>query len=113
MTTATLYIGGQCRTAAVGGTFAATNPANREEIAQVSDGGAAVSIGPLIDSEALAKMERQVGDALRKGATLLAGGSRLVESGLDAGHFFAPTVLADVTPAMEIYREETFGPIAP
>jgi succinate-semialdehyde dehydrogenase / glutarate-semialdehyde dehydrogenase len=74
---------------------------------------AAVSIGPLIDSEAMAKMERQVADAVAKGARSLTGGARLTGDGLDGGHFFAATVLADVTPEMTIYREETFGPLAP
>jgi succinate-semialdehyde dehydrogenase/glutarate-semialdehyde dehydrogenase len=72
-----------------------------------------VTVGPLIDAEALAKMERQVSDAVGKGAKLLTGGERLTADGLDAGCFFAPTLLADVTPDMQIYREETFGPIAP
>ena len=71
------------------------------------------SIGPLIDDQALAKMERQVADATAKGATVLAGGHRLTEGDLSKGRFFAPTVLTDVTPDMDIYTEETFGPIAP
>lgn len=73
---------------------------------------ASVSIGPLIDEGALAKMEEHVGDAVAKGATLVAGGERLTGPGYDDGLFFAPTVLRDVTPDMIIYREETFGPIA-
>jgi succinate-semialdehyde dehydrogenase/glutarate-semialdehyde dehydrogenase len=72
----------------------------------------AVGIGPLIDADALAKMERHVADARAKGARVLTGGSRLSGAGLDDGYFYAPTVLADVTPDMAIYREETFGPIA-
>jgi succinate-semialdehyde dehydrogenase/glutarate-semialdehyde dehydrogenase len=72
-----------------------------------------VSIGPLIDERALAKMERQVGDARSKGARVLAGGSRLVDDGLDLGIFYAPTVLAGVTTDMDVFSEETFGPIAP
>jgi succinate-semialdehyde dehydrogenase/glutarate-semialdehyde dehydrogenase len=71
------------------------------------------SIGPLIDDQALAKMERQVADATAKGATVLAGGRRLTEGDLAKGRFYAPTVLTGVTPAMDIYTEETFGPIAP
>ncbi len=70
-------------------------------------------IGPLIDEAALAKMSRQVEDAVSKGAHLALGGQRLTEGGLERGHFFAPTVLTGVTPEMLIYREETFGPIAP
>ncbi len=72
-----------------------------------------VTVGPLIDEHAMAKMERQVADALGKGARLVTGGERLTDDGLDAGYFYAPTLLADVTPDMQIYREETFGPIAP
>jgi len=72
-----------------------------------------IAIGPLIDEGALAKMDEHVTDAVRKGATLVLGGERLTGAQYDAGTFFAPTVLTDVTPEMLIYREETFGPIAP
>jgi succinate-semialdehyde dehydrogenase/glutarate-semialdehyde dehydrogenase len=72
-----------------------------------------ISIGPLIDDAALAKMERQVADATAKGATLHAGGHRLTGHGLERGRFYAPTILTGVTTAMDIYHEETFGPIAP
>ncbi len=72
-----------------------------------------VTVGPLIDAAALAKMERQVADARTKGATVELGGERIVADGMDAGCFFAPTLLTGVTPDMEIYREETFGPVAP
>ena len=76
----------------------------------VQDG---VTIGPLIDEGALAKMDEHVADAVGKGAGLVLGGERLTGEPYDAGTFFAPTVLTDVTPQMLIYREETFGPIAP
>lgn len=72
-----------------------------------------VQIGPLVDENALDKMARQVEDAVAKGAEIVCGGRRLNEGGLDRGFFFAPTVLTGVTPEMTIYREETFGPIAP
>ncbi|HUZ09453.1 MAG TPA: NAD-dependent succinate-semialdehyde dehydrogenase [Acidimicrobiales bacterium] len=72
-----------------------------------------VTVGPLIDEAALGKMQRQVADARSKGAAVELGGERLVDDGLDAGYFFSPTLLTGVTPEMEIYREETFGPIAP
>lgn len=72
-----------------------------------------VSIGPLVDEPSIAKVQRQVNDATSKGARVLTGGTRLQADGLDKGHFFAPTVLADVTPEMDIYAEETFGPVAP
>jgi succinate-semialdehyde dehydrogenase/glutarate-semialdehyde dehydrogenase len=72
-----------------------------------------VTVGPLIDAAALEKMEAQVADALGKGARLITGGRRLTGGGLAAGCFYAPTLLADVTDEMRIYREETFGPLAP
>ena len=70
---------------------------------------AGVTQGPLIDTAALAKVESQVADALRQGARVLAGGGRHPLGGT----FYQPTVLADVTPAMSIAREEKFGPVAP
>ena len=72
-----------------------------------------VNIGPLVNEAAVHKVEEQVADALDKGAKLGCGGHRLIEDGLDKGHFYAPTVLLNVTPEMTIYREETFGPVAP
>ena len=74
--------------------------------AGVEDG---VAQGPLIDDSALAKVEAHVADALAKGARVLCGGARHARG----GNFFQPTVLADVTPEMEVAREETFGPVAP
>ncbi len=65
--------------------------------------------GPLIDDAALLKVEAHVADALGLGARILCGGSRHDQG----GNFFQPTVLADVTPAMRVAREETFGPVAP
>jgi len=72
-----------------------------------------VNIGPLVDSAAMEKVDRQVSDALNLGATLVCGGRRLMDGGLDRGYFYAPTVLTEVSPEMLIYREETFGPVAP
>ncbi len=71
-----------------------------------------VTIGPLVNEAAVAKVENQVKDAVAKGAEVLCGGARLTEGDLGQGHFFAPTVLTNVTPDMLIYREETFGPVA-
>jgi len=71
-----------------------------------------VSIGPLINLEAVDRMERQVSDAVGKGARVEVGGERLRGEKFDGGFFFAPTLLTGVTPDMDIYREETFGPIA-
>lgn len=65
--------------------------------------------GPLIDISAVEKVEEHVADALEKGARLVMGGARHSLGGT----FYEPTVLADVTPAMLVSREETFGPLAP
>jgi len=71
-----------------------------------------VAVGPLIDENAVRKVDRQVRDAVSKGAQLLCGGQRITGNGLDAGTFYAPTVLSNVATDMLIYREETFGPVA-
>ncbi len=72
-----------------------------------------IGVGPLVNEAAVAKVEAQVEDARSKGAGVPVGGGRLVEGPLGAGHFFAPTVLTGVQDGMTIYREETFGPVAP
>nr|MCH9669854.1 aldehyde dehydrogenase family protein [Gammaproteobacteria bacterium] len=72
-----------------------------------------VTIGPLVNDAAIAKVERQVNDAVSHGAEVVCGGSRLNQGGLERGFFFAPTVLSGVNDQMQIYREETFGPVAP
>ena len=77
---------------------------------KVGDGTeSGVAQGPLINAAGLSKVEAHVADALSKGARVLCGGARH-ERG---GNFFQPTVLADVTTAMQVAREETFGPVAP
>jgi succinate-semialdehyde dehydrogenase / glutarate-semialdehyde dehydrogenase len=67
-----------------------------------------VNVGPLIDEPALAKVEQHVADAVDGGARLVTGGERH-----ELGHtFFQPTILTDVTAAMAMSSEETFGPVA-
>jgi succinate-semialdehyde dehydrogenase/glutarate-semialdehyde dehydrogenase len=70
----------------------------------------ATVIGPLIDAQARAKVERHVADALAGGAALLTGGPYAEGR---AGNFWTPTVLANVSAEMLVAREETFGPVAP
>ena len=65
--------------------------------------------GPLIDDRAVEKVESHIADAVSKGATVLLGGTRHVRG----GRFFEPTILTGVTAAMDVAREETFGPVAP
>ena len=68
-----------------------------------------VTQGPLIEDKAVEKVEQHIEDALSKGARVLVGGKRH-----PLGHtFFEPTILLDVTPAMRLSNEETFGPVAP
>ncbi|WP_172150384.1 MULTISPECIES: NADP-dependent succinate-semialdehyde dehydrogenase [Pseudomonas] len=66
-----------------------------------------ITTGPLINAEAVAKVQRHLADALAKGATLVTGGNRL------GGNFFEPTIVSGVTAEMAVAREETFGPLAP
>jgi succinate-semialdehyde dehydrogenase / glutarate-semialdehyde dehydrogenase len=68
-----------------------------------------VEVGPLIDSEQLEKVAELVQDAVAKGARVLCGGER-VEG---PGHFYQPTVLADVPAGARLLEEEIFGPVAP
>jgi succinate-semialdehyde dehydrogenase/glutarate-semialdehyde dehydrogenase len=70
---------------------------------------AGVTQGPLIDAAALAKVEEHIADATAHGAQVIAGGKRHALRGT----FFEPTVLTGVTSAMKVFREETFGPVAP
>lgn len=66
-------------------------------------------IGPLIDHKAVGKAQEHVDDVVAKGGRVVVGGG-LHELG---GNFFKPTILADATPDMKIFREETFSPVAP
>jgi succinate-semialdehyde dehydrogenase/glutarate-semialdehyde dehydrogenase len=68
---------------------------------------AGVNQGPMIDDQALAKIERHVADALAKGAKVVTGGRR------QGARFYEPTVLSGATSEMLCAREETFGPVAP
>jgi succinate-semialdehyde dehydrogenase/glutarate-semialdehyde dehydrogenase len=77
---------------------------------KVGDGAeAGTDIGPLIEEAAVEKVERHIADATAKGADIVCGGAR---SAL-GGTFFEPTLLTGVTAAMDVAREETFGPLAP
>ncbi|MBV8523155.1 MAG: NADP-dependent succinate-semialdehyde dehydrogenase [Acetobacteraceae bacterium] len=68
-----------------------------------------VTQGPLINPDAVRKVEEHIGDALEKGARVITGGKRHALG----GNFFEPTVLADVPHEAAIFRDETFGPVAP
>ena len=66
--------------------------------------------GPVIHQGSMEKIRKQLKDALNKGAKLLLGGEKRPDLG---DNFHELTVLGDVTPEMEIFNEETFGPLAP
>lgn len=66
-----------------------------------------VTIGPLVDDAAVAKVSELVEDALAGGATLHTGGGAID----GPGHFFQPTVLGSVTPAAKMWQSEIFGPV--
>ena len=68
-----------------------------------------VTQGPLINADAVAKVEEHLADAKARGAKVAIGGARHALGGT----FYQPTVLTGVTPDMQIFREETFGPVAP
>jgi succinate-semialdehyde dehydrogenase/glutarate-semialdehyde dehydrogenase len=77
---------------------------------KVGDGmEAGMQQGPLIDENAVKKVEQHIADAVAQGAELLLGGKRHA-----LGHtFFEPTILTGVTAKMQVAKEETFGPLAP
>jgi len=68
-----------------------------------------VTVGPLIDGKQRDKVAELVDDATSRGASVVIGGSVTGE----AGYFFEPTVLTDVSPDADLFREEIFGPVAP
>jgi succinate-semialdehyde dehydrogenase/glutarate-semialdehyde dehydrogenase len=68
-----------------------------------------VTQGPLINQAAVEKVEAHVADALRRGATLITGGKPHALG----GNFFEPTILGNVPRTADIFRDETFGPVAP
>jgi lactaldehyde dehydrogenase/glycolaldehyde dehydrogenase len=71
--------------------------------------GDGVQMGPMASAEQLAKVGAAVERAVGEGARVLTGGGP-ADGG---GYFFRPTVLGDISPAMDVMREETFGPVAP
>ena len=83
-----------------------------EETARLKIGNgmeSGVAAGPLIDANAVAKVEEVIADALARGAKVAAGGKRHALG----GNFYEPTVLTDVPRSAAIFSEEIFGPVAP
>ncbi|MDN8599946.1 NAD-dependent succinate-semialdehyde dehydrogenase [Citrobacter sp. S2-9] len=76
---------------------------------RVGDGSQpGVQTGPLINSDAVQKVQSLLDDALTRGATLLTGGQRHAAG----GNFFTPTVIGNVQPGSQLLQEEIFGPVA-
>ena len=68
------------------------------------------SLGPLINGDAIEKVQEHVADAKSKGANVLMGGGEPMEG---QGYFLPPTILTGVTQDMVVSKDETFGPLAP
>jgi succinate-semialdehyde dehydrogenase/glutarate-semialdehyde dehydrogenase len=80
---------------------------------KVGPAGGDADIGPLINERAVEKVEAHLRDALARGARLVTGGGRHRCDAAPNGHFFTPTVVADVDAGMRMSCEETFGPLVP
>lgn len=93
----------------VAAAFSARFAALMGELAIGDPMDSATQVGPMVNARAREELEAQLADTLAAGARLLCGGERLDRP----GYYFAPTVVADVTPAMRLAREEVFGPVAP
>ncbi|CUM64057.1 uncharacterized protein PRCAT00001645001 [Priceomyces carsonii] len=70
-----------------------------------------IDVGAMISGNRFNHLEELISDAVEKGARLLCGGSPFQHPNYPQGHYFEPTVVADVTPAMRIFQEEVFGPV--
>ncbi len=70
---------------------------------------AGVTQGPMINGEAVTKVEEHIADAVQRGARIVTGGKRHALG----GNYFEPTILADVPHDAKVFSEETFGPLAP
>lgn len=72
-----------------------------------------MTVGPLINEEARETIDAQLADAKNKGADISVGGGRLTEGEYENGFFYQPTIVDGVTNKMDIFYEETFGPVVP
>lgn len=68
-------------------------------------------LGPVISPEAKNRINRLVQSGIDEGANCILDGRKIVVPGFEKGNFVGPTILTDVTPSMECYREEIFGPV--
>ena len=80
-------------------------------IGSILDSTTPIDCGAVISDAHFSRLESLVADAVKHGAKLLAGGKRYNHPDYPQGHYFTPTLLADITPAMAIAQNEVFGPI--
>ncbi|KGX91774.1 succinate-semialdehyde dehdyrogenase [Pontibacillus marinus BH030004 = DSM 16465] len=86
-----------------------------EKVAELKVGNgmeAGVDVGPLVNEQALEKVQDHVADAIKHGGEVLVGGNTFEKEGL-SGNFYQPTVIANANESMKIATEETFGPVLP
>ncbi|MCC6163963.1 MAG: aldehyde dehydrogenase family protein [Acidobacteria bacterium] len=95
----------------VAGAFADALVAKARAMTVGPGNAAGVDVGPSIDARHADRVVREVAAAAEAGARVRTGGTRLTDGMLARGHFVAPTVLDDVTPAMGIAQDEVFGPV--
>lgn len=81
------------------------NEVNQYKSGNPSENG--IYLGPLTRPDQLIVLEKQIQDAVSKGAVVVTGGKRMVRS----GYYFEPTVLTNVNHEMSVMREESFGPV--
>jgi aldehyde dehydrogenase (NAD+) len=86
----------------------ATEMANKTTVGPASEEGR--HIGPLVSEMQFGKVQDLIEQGIKEGARLVAGGPGRPEN-LNRGYYCRPTVFADVTPNMEIYKQEIFGPV--
>ena len=77
----------------------------------IDKGGDRVDVGAMISPASFSRLETLIDEAVAQGAKLVAGGHRLEHPKYPKGHYFEPTMLADVTPDMRIAKEELFAPV--
>jgi malonate-semialdehyde dehydrogenase (acetylating)/methylmalonate-semialdehyde dehydrogenase len=72
---------------------------------------AGVDVGPVISRQSKARIEELIQSAVHEGAELVLDGRRAVVPGFESGNFIKPTIISRVSPAMQCYQEELFGPV--
>ena len=70
-----------------------------------------IDVGAMVSAATFSKLETLIAEAVAQGATLVHGGKQYTHPAFPAGHYFAPTLLTDVTPSMRIASEELFAPV--